>query len=172
METLSDFGTVDFFSISTLTTAIYNAWISFDDLTTANQLSFVLLFFILLLFVLENLSRKGAKYHQNSKGNKPIPKIQLGEVNLFLRPVFAQFYFSVVLFFPVSQMTYWTIKFPKYFQDINFWSLNMNTLLLVFLSSLFLIIFSFMTNYGNRVSKNKLISYLSTFSVSGYALQE
>ena len=55
METLSDFGTVDFFSISTLTTAIYNAWISFDDLTTANQLSFILLFFILLLFVLENL---------------------------------------------------------------------------------------------------------------------
>ena len=67
-------------------------------------------------------------------------------------------------------MTYWTIKFPKYFQDINFWSLNINTLLLVFLSSLFLITFSFMTNYGNRVSKNKLISYLSTFSVSGYAL--
>ena len=46
METLSDFGTVDFFSVSTLTTAIYNAWISFDDLNTANQLSFVLLLFI------------------------------------------------------------------------------------------------------------------------------
>ena len=73
METLSDFGTVDFFSVSTLTTAIYNAWISFDDLTTANQLSFVLLFFILILFLIENLSRKGAKYHQNSKGNKAIP---------------------------------------------------------------------------------------------------
>ena len=29
-------------------------------------------------------------------------------------------------------MTYWTFKFPKYFQDINFWSLNINTLLLVF----------------------------------------
>ena len=67
-------------------------------------------------------------------------------------------------------MTYWTIKFPKYFQDINFWSLNINTLLLVFISSFFLIIFSFMSNYGSRVSKNKLISYLSTFSISGYAL--
>ena len=44
-------------------------------------------------------------------------------------------------------------------EDINFWSLNKNTLLLVFLSSLFLIIFSFMTNYGNRVSKNKFISF-------------
>ncbi len=170
METLSDFGTVDFFSISTLTTAIYNAWISFDDLTTANQLSFVLLFFILLLFVIENISRKGAKYHQNSKGNKPIPKIQLVGGKSIFATSFCSILFFCSFIFPVSQMTYWTIKFPKYFQDINFWSLNMNTLLLVFLSSLFLITFSFMTNYGNRVSKNKLISFLSTFSVSGYAL--
>ena len=43
METLSDFGTVSFFSISTLTTAIYNSWIAFDDLASANQLSFLLL---------------------------------------------------------------------------------------------------------------------------------
>ena len=31
METLSDFGAVSFFGISTLTTGIYNSWISFDD---------------------------------------------------------------------------------------------------------------------------------------------
>ena len=98
METLSDFGTVDFFSISTLTTAIYNAWISFDDLTTANQLSFVLLFFVLLLFVLENLSRKGAKYHQNSKGNKPIPKIQLvGGKSIFATCFCSILFFIIVL---------------------------------------------------------------------------
>ena len=47
METLSDFGSVSFFGISTLTTGIYNAWISFDDLALANQLSFYLLIFIL-----------------------------------------------------------------------------------------------------------------------------
>ena len=94
METLSDFGTVDFFSISTLTTAIYNAWISFDDLTTANQLSFVLLFFILLLFVLENISRKGAKYHQNSKGNKPIPKIKLSGSKSIFATSFCSILFS------------------------------------------------------------------------------
>ena len=41
METLSDFGSVSFFGISTLTTGIYNAWISFDDLTLANRLSFL-----------------------------------------------------------------------------------------------------------------------------------
>ena len=58
METLSDFGAVSFFGISTLTTGIYNSWISFDDLAFANQLSFFLLLFILGLFLLENFSRK------------------------------------------------------------------------------------------------------------------
>ena len=67
METLSDFGSVSFFGISTLTTGIYNAWITFDDLTLANRLSFYLLLFILGLFVLENLSRKKAQYHTPTK---------------------------------------------------------------------------------------------------------
>ena len=46
METLAEFGAVDFFSINTLTTGIYNSWITFDDLAFANQLSFFLLLFI------------------------------------------------------------------------------------------------------------------------------
>ena len=170
MECLSDFGTVSFFSISTLTTGIYNSWISFDDLNTANQLSFVLLAFILILFLVENYSRKGAKYHQPTKGFKPIPKIELTGTKSLFAVLFcsALFFFSFI--FPVSQMIYWTVKFPKYFQDINLLSLNMNTLLLVFLSSIFLVIFSFLTNYGNRVSKSKFLNYLSTFSISGYAI--
>ena len=35
METLAEFGAVDFFSINTLTTGIYNSWIAFDDLAFA-----------------------------------------------------------------------------------------------------------------------------------------
>ena len=42
METLAEFGAVDFFSINTLTTGIYNSWIAFDDLAFANRLSFFL----------------------------------------------------------------------------------------------------------------------------------
>ena len=52
METLAEFGAVDFFSINTLTTGIYNSWITFDDLAFANRISFFLLLFIFSLFVL------------------------------------------------------------------------------------------------------------------------
>jgi len=170
MEALSDFGTVSFFSISTLTTAIYNAWISFDDLSTANQLSFLLLFFILILFIIENYSRKRAKYHQPSRGFKNIPKIGLKGKRSILAFSFCSMLFFCSFLFPVFQMGYWTIKFPKYFQDIDLWALNFNTLLLVFLSSICLIAFSFLSNYGNRVSKSKLLHYLSAFSITGYAI--
>ena len=48
MECVSDFGTVAFFNVQSLTTAIYDSWIIFDDINTAYQLSFFLIFFILI----------------------------------------------------------------------------------------------------------------------------
>ena len=143
MECVSDFGTVEFFSVSTLTTGIYNSWLSYDDLNTANQLSFILLILILVLFFTENFSRGGAKYHQPSEGYKPIPKIDLHGKKSYFPIIFCSLLFFFSFIFPTLQMAYWTFKFPKYFQDINLWSLNLNTLFLVIIASFTLLIFSF-----------------------------
>ena len=171
METLSDFGAVSFFGINTLTTGIYNAWTGFDDLAFANQLSFYLLIFILALFILENYSRKKARYHSLTKGGfKQKEKIKLNKSNSFwaFTACFVVLFFSFI--FPLSQMLYWTIIFPKNFFDLKIYDLFTNTIYLVLLSSLTLIVFSFITNYGNRVSRSKLLNILTTFSISGYAI--
>ncbi len=171
METLSDFGSVSFFGISTLTTAIYNAWISFDDLALANRLSFYLLIFILGLFMLENFSRKKAQYHTPTKsGFKKKKPINLTGQKSFFAFTFCALVFFVSFLFPVLQMLYWTISFPKHLADLNLIKLFSNTMLLVFLSSILLISLSFISNYGNRVTKSKLLNLLTTFSVSGYAI--
>ena len=67
-------------------------------------------------------------------------------------------------------MLYWTIKFPENFFDLQVVTLTLNTIYLVFLSSSVLIIFSLISNYGNRVSKIKVLNILSTLSISGYAI--
>ncbi len=170
MECLSDFGTVSFFSVNTLTTGIYNSWLSFDDLNTANQISFILLLFILFLFSIEIYSRKEAKYHQPGRGFKPISKIKLNGKKAIIPILICSLILFVSFLFPLSQMIYWTIKFPKYFQDINIIDLNINTLLLVFLASLFIVIISLFINYGSRISKSKILNYLTNFSISGYAI--
>lgn len=171
METLSDFGTVDFFDVSTLTTGIYNAWIAFDDLALANRLSFFLLIFILGLFIVENLSRKKAQYHSPTKsGFKSKTKIKLsGPVATLVFIIFSLVFF-VSFIFPISQMLYWTIIFPKHFTDLNITQLFINSGILVLLASVVLITFAFISNYGNRVSKSKFLDILTTFSISGYAI--
>ena len=171
METLSEFGAVDFFSINTLTTGIYNSWIAFDDLAFANRISFFLLLFIFSLFILENLSRRKAKYHFNSKGGfKQKEKIKLFGNKAILALLFCFFVFFASFLFPLSQMLYWTIKFPENIFELQIVDLALNTLYLVVLSSLVLIIFSLISNYGNRVSNKKTLNILSTLSISGYAI--
>jgi len=171
METLAEFGAVDFFSINTLTTGIYNSWIAFDDLAFANRLSFFLLLFIFALFILENLSRKNAKYHFNARGGfKQKEKLKLSGKKSFLAFLFCFVIFFLSFLFPLGQMLYWTIKFPENLFDLKIIDLLINTLYLVSLSSLILISFSLISNYGNRVSKNKVLNILSTLSISGYAI--
>ena len=171
METLAEFGAVDFFSINTLTTGIYNSWITFDDLAFANQLSFFLLLFIFALFILENLSRNRAKYHFNAKGGfKQKHKSQLNGTKSIAAFLFCFFIFFLSFLFPLSQMLYWTIKFPENLFDLQIIDLLSNTLYLVILSSFVLIMFSLISNYGNRVTKNKTLNILSTLSISGYAI--
>tara|TARA_E500000178_G_scaffold209267_1_gene206523 strand:- start:2211 stop:3836 length:1626 start_codon:yes stop_codon:yes gene_type:complete len=171
METLAEFGAVDFFSINTLTTGIYNSWITFDDLAFANRISSFLLLFIFSLFIIENLSRKKAKYHFNTRGGfKQKEKIKLYGSKSFLAFTFCFFIFFMSFLFPLSQMLYWTIKFPENLFDLQIVNLLLNTLYLVLLSSLVLIVFSLISNYGNRVSKNKTLNILSTLSISGYAI--
>ncbi len=171
METLAEFGAVDFFSINTLTTGIYNSWITFDDLAFANRISFFLLIFIFSLFILENLSRRKAKFHLNSRGGfKQKQKIKLFGKKALLAGIFCFSIFFISFLFPLSQMLYWTIKFPENLLNLQIIELIFNTLYLVLLSSLFLITFSLISNYGNRVSKDKTLNFLSTLSISGYAI--
>src|SRR5210317_500626 len=78
--------------------------------------------------------------------------------------------FCISFIFPVTQMSYWTYLFPKYLIELNLLELLFNTLLLVFLSCFILILLSFISNYGNRITKSKLLQTLTTFSISGYAM--
>ena len=69
-------------------------------------------------------------------------------------------------------MIYWTIKFPKYIQDIDIFKINLNTLLLVGLASLFIVIISLFINYGSRVSKSKILILLLIFQYLVMQYQE
>ncbi|WP_199899456.1 ABC transporter permease [Sneathiella glossodoripedis] len=63
METLSDFGTVQYFAVDTFTTGIYRTWLGLGEPAAAAQLAAILMLFILSLLALERYSRGRRKYH-------------------------------------------------------------------------------------------------------------
>ena len=97
METLAEFGAVDFFSINTLTTGIYNSWIAFDDLAFANRLSFSFIIHICIIYF-RKFIRKNARYHFNTReGFKQKEKLKLSGGKSLLALYFV-FYIFVSFF--------------------------------------------------------------------------
>ena len=67
METIADFGTVSYFGVPTFTTGIYQAWFSMGERVVAAQLAAALLGFVVLVLLLERLSRGRKRFHETSQ---------------------------------------------------------------------------------------------------------
>ena len=72
METLADYGTVAYFAVNTFTTGIYRAWFSLGDRIAAAQLAASLLGCVILLVLLEKLSRGRARFHNTTGRSRPL----------------------------------------------------------------------------------------------------
>ena len=171
METLSDFGTVSFFGVSTYTTGIYNSWFIFDDLKTANFLSLFLIFFILFFFGLESISRKNIKFfNSNNSFNKKNKKVILSGYQGFFAFFFCFFLFSTSFLFPLVLMLKWSLMNSSYLDLNQILQLNYNSIKLIILSSIFIILTSLIVTFSGRVLKSKILSFFSSLSISGYAM--
>ena len=72
METLNDFGAVDYFNVPTLTRGIFAIWLDTYNAGGAAQIALVMLGFVLLLLAMERISRRGKRFHHTSRRYRPI----------------------------------------------------------------------------------------------------
>jgi iron(III) transport system permease protein len=77
METLNDFGTVDYFAVQTLTAGLYNVWLILHNRAAAAQIALVLMGFVLLLIVAERLGRRRRGYQATSTRTRGAPGVLL-----------------------------------------------------------------------------------------------
>ncbi|MEZ5660259.1 MAG: iron ABC transporter permease [Burkholderiaceae bacterium] len=71
METLADFGVVNYFAVDSFTAGIYRSWLSLGDRTGAARLAIVLLAFIALLALIERRQRGRMSFVQRA-GRHPV----------------------------------------------------------------------------------------------------
>lgn len=76
METLADFATVQYFAVNTLTTAVYDTWLEYGELSTANAIASLLMLLILVVVVAEQKARANQR-HQSEQQQQDTVLIQL-----------------------------------------------------------------------------------------------
>ena len=67
METLADFGTVQYFAVNTFTTGIYRTWFALGEPVAAAQLAAALMMLVFLVLLLERFSRGLARYQHSDR---------------------------------------------------------------------------------------------------------
>lgn len=72
METINDFGVVDFFAVQTLTTGIFSVWLQAGNLGGAAQIAAVMLAIVVLLVTVEKFSRRRARFFTSARGLRPV----------------------------------------------------------------------------------------------------
>lgn len=73
METLNDFGTVDYFAVRTLTAGIYDTWLGMGNLGGAAQIASLMLLFVMALIGIERFGRRNIVYYQQGRQLQPLP---------------------------------------------------------------------------------------------------
>ena len=170
METLADYGTVQYFGVDTFTTGIFRTWFGFGEPGTAAQLSSILMLTVFILFLLEQRQRKRIRYHNPSNTSRVSHQHRLHGVHATqaiiacaLPPLFG-------FLIPFIQLASWGINTAETMIDKQFWTLAWNSFLLAASAAIVTIMIATILSYGRRTTKNSLLKWLINLCAMGYAV--
>ncbi len=170
METLADYGTVQYFGIDTFTTGIFRTWYGLDNAPAAAQLSAILLIFVIVLVTLERSSRRQARYHDTGKRRQALQRMKLSG---WKRAVASIFCFAALLLgflLPAGQLALWAVATAETMIDDKFIDLALNTLELATLASLLALITALLLGYGQRLQPSRTVRFAVRAASMGYAI--
>ncbi|KAE9526427.1 ABC transporter permease [Testudinibacter aquarius] len=155
METLGDFGTVSYFAVPTLTTAVYDTWFGLGDLGTASQISLLMLFLIFLLLSLERYSRRKQKLYQRGYERRQSLR-PLHGWKLWLAQSYCWGLVSFAFFIPLAKLLYWSYHYFEQSWDDRFWHYAYNSLSVSITAALISVLLALLLLFFKRLNQQRL----------------
>jgi iron(III) transport system permease protein len=169
MEVVSDFGTVDYFGIETLTLGIFNVWLGMNNIVAAAQISIFAFALILVLLAIERYARSNRLFSNKSPVLKGMPRISLEPKLQLVCFVICSLPIVIGFIVPVGILLSFIIQ-ANNFDSFRFLQQTFNnTLVIALLSALFIIIISAFLAIISFYRLNKLGRFFAGLSATGYA---
>ena len=170
METLADYGTVQYFGVSTFTTGIFRTWFGLGDPVAAAQLSAMLMSFVVVLVFLEQWSRRMAKYHETMGSKRPLPRYQLHGWRRLVGLLVCIIPLGFGFLLPAGQLLSWAFKTAASVVDAGFLQLVGNSLLLAGSAAIVTLLVGVFMAYGKRLHGTRTVSSAVRVAGMGYAI--
>lgn len=170
METLNDFGTIDFFAVHTLTAGIFNVWLGMGNAGGAAQIALTMLAVVIALMVIERYSRRRQRFHDTTNRFQELPGYELGP--LAKAGALAVCVVPILLGFVIPSMVliYYSVGYFDQSWTEDFFEFAGNSLLVSGLATLVAVGCAIFLAYALRLFPQPLLKFFVRLSSVGYAV--
>lgn len=174
METLTDFATVQYFNVKTVSVGVYLVWKGSFDFHTATQMSVLVLLFAVAVLAGERVLRGRARFHQRGGRGQGLEPVKLsgwrgrGATALCVAALSAGF----VL--PVGQLLWWAVgealADPAGVFDPRFVDYLVNSVVVAALAAAGCVLLALAIGHGLRLGGGPVVRSAAQLTTFGYAV--
>lgn len=170
METLNDFGTVNYFAVATFTAGIYDVWLNMNSISGAAQLASVMLMFVIALIALERTARKNKRYHHTGTKYSTLPTLRLSGPKQVLASVLCTAPILLGFVVPAWVLGRYSLQFYDITLQSNFIDYVLNSIGLATFSAILAVILGLFLAYAIRLQGSASLRMVARFASIGYAV--
>jgi len=170
METLNDFGTVQYFAVDTFTTGIFRTWYGLGEPAAAAQLAAVLMLFVLALVVGERMSRGRGRIHHTSPRYRALTGFRMTAPRRALALITCSVPVLFGFIIPAVALARWSWQTGPRMIDQRFIGYAFNSFTLAAVAALLAVSIAVLIAYGMRLRPSKLSSVAARLASMGYAV--
>ncbi len=171
METINDFGTVDYFAVKSMSAGIYDAWLNMGNVGAAAQIASLTLVFVVLLMTLERLARARVRQFTSPDRFRSIDRYQLRPLQAWLALLACALPVLCGFLIPFLTLIEFSSAHLEQFADSRFIGFAANSFTLSSSTALLAALIAIVISYSKRLhARSRSLQTAARLSNLGYAL--
>ncbi|MBG0757979.1 iron ABC transporter permease [Vibrio cidicii] len=170
METIGDFGTVSYFAVNTLTTAVYDTWLGYSNLNAAAKISALMLVIVILLLSAERYSRRRQKLFQAQFNSHDDFRYQLHGWKKWVALCWCWGLVAVAFLFPLLQLLDYSLTYFTQSWTEEFRRFALNSLQVSLSAAIVAVLVALVVNFNYRLHSQRSSLVWMRMSSLGYAV--
>ncbi len=170
METINDFGTVDFFAVKSMSAGIYDTWLNMGNIGGAAQIACMMLIFVVMLVSLERIGRAKQRQFNGADRYRELITYPLTGWRAAFATLACLLPFAAGFLIPFMVLSYYAWdNFSESWND-EFLTIAGNSFMLALLTAFICCLVGLLLAYSKRLHSSRALNSAVRLSGLGYAL--